>query len=94
MNEDVLYRIYETVSEIPKGKVATYGQIAYLVGCGPRMVGKALKMASHYGEYPCHRVVNHIGRLAPGYYAQKELLLQEGISFKENGYVDIKKYLM
>lgn len=95
ITEDTLYRIYELVSEIPKGKVSTYGQIASLAGYerGARLVGKALKMAPLYGDYPCHRVVNHAGRLAPGFREQKALLQQEGVIFKENGLVDMKQCL-
>ena len=40
---------------------------------------------------PCHRVVNASGRLVPGWTEQKQLLLEEGISFKQNGCVDLKK---
>ena len=45
-----------------------------------------------YGEYPCHRVVNSAGRLVPDWINQRELLLQEGVGFKVNGNVDMKKY--
>lgn len=48
------------------------------------MVEKALKIASLYGEYPCHRVVNHVGCLALEFKEQKVLLQQEGVLFKEN----------
>ncbi len=49
-------------------------------------------MSEYYGEYPCHRVVNHEGRLAPHFYDQKERLLEEGVELKENGCVDMKLY--
>ena len=67
MQEEVIYEILSVVEEIPKGKVATYGQIARLTGRekNARLVGKVLGMSSYYGDYPCHRVVNHKGRLAP-----------------------------
>lgn len=92
--EDFFYQVYAIVSEIPKGKIATYGQIAALTGQGnrSRMVGKALRYADLYGEFPCHRVVNSAGRLAPGFDEQKELLEQEGVRLKPNGCVDVKKY--
>jgi methylated-DNA-protein-cysteine methyltransferase-like protein len=49
-------------------------------------------MAEFYGDYPCHRVVNHAGRTAPHFRGQKELLLEEGVGFRKNGCVDMKKY--
>lgn len=93
LNEELLYQIYSIVEEIPEGKVATYGQIATLSGHdrNSRLVGKALKYAEMYGEFPCHRVVNHAGRLAPGFLNQKELLIREGVIFKQNGNVDLKQ---
>ena len=93
-DEDVVYDILSVVSEIPYGKVATYGQIARLIGRdkNARLVGKVLSRADYYGDYPCHRVVNHAGRLAPAFYEQRQLLMAEGVSFKENGYVDMEKY--
>ena len=94
LNEDFLYQVYAIVEEIPEGKVATYGQIAKLSGYdkNSRLVGKALAHAEIYGNYPCHRVVNHQGRLTPGWKEQRELLQHEGITFKENGCVDLKKH--
>ena len=82
------------VEEIPEGRVATYGQIAKLTGRdkNARLVGKILSHAEYYGQYPCHRVVNHAGRLAPGWKEQKELLEQEGVSLKDANHVDLKKY--
>ena len=65
MEESLIYEILSVVAEIPEGKVATYGQIARLIGRdkNARLIGKVLGMAEKYGEYPCHRVVNHAGRL-------------------------------
>ena len=95
MQEDVIYAILSVVEEIPEGKVATYGQIARLIGRerNARLVGKVLSRAEYYGTYPCHRVVNHMGRLAPGWTEQEWLLKGEGVTLKENGCVDLKKYL-
>lgn len=69
MDESLVYEILSVVAEIPEGRVATYGQIARLIGRekNARLVGKVLSMAQYYGNYPCHRVVNHAGRLAPGW---------------------------
>lgn len=92
--EDLAYEVLAVVEEIPVGKVASYGQIARLVGRdrNARLVGKILSRAEYYGSYPCHRVVNHAGRLAPHWAGQRDLLLKEGVSFKENGCVDMRNH--
>jgi len=94
MDENLIYEILSLVEEIPAGKVASYGQIAKLIGRekNARLVGKVLSMSEFYGDYPCHRVVNHAGRLAPHFWNQRELLLEEDVELKENGCVDMKKY--
>ena len=94
MDESLVYEILSVVEEIPAGKVASYGQIARLIGRekNARLVGKVLSRAEFYGDYPCHRVVNHAGRLAPQFYAQRERLLAEGVPVRENGLVDMKIY--
>lgn len=94
LDEDLIYEILSVVEEIPEGKVASYGQIARLIGRdkNSRLVGKVLGMAEFYGKYPCHRVVNHAGRTAPGWREQKMLLEDEGVEFKANGCVDMKQY--
>lgn len=70
--ERLIYEILSVVEEIPPGRVATYGQIARLIGRekNARLVGTVLSHADSYGNYPCHRVVNHAGRLAPGWPEQ------------------------
>ncbi len=85
-------KVYEIVKQIPQGKVATYGQIASLLGKPrwARMVGQALHHAPYCAELPCHRVVNHQGRLAPHWTEQRDLLRSEHVIFKENGCVDLK----
>ena len=57
LDEDLVYEILSAVEEIPEGRVATYGQIARLIGRdkNSRLVGKVLSMAEYYGQYPCHR---------------------------------------
>lgn len=94
MDENIIYEILSVVEEIPVGRVATYGQIAKLIGRdkNSRLVGKVLSMAEFYGEYPCHRVVNHAGRLVPGWPQQKQLLIGEGVGFKNLDHVDLKNY--
>lgn len=94
LKENLIYEILSVVEEIPKGSVATYGQIARLIGRdkNARLVGKVLSRAEYYGEYPCHRVVNHAGRLAQGWIEQGSLLRDEGISLKNETHVDLRKY--
>lgn len=94
LNDELIYEILSVVGEIPQGSVATYGQIARLIGRknNARLVGKVLSMAEFYGEYPCHRVVDHSGRLAPRWSEQGELLRSEGIELKDNMHVDLKRY--
>ena len=92
MNEYVIYLILSIVQEIPYGQVASYKQIAALAGMpkNARLVGKILSVSSMYGTFPCHRVVNNAGRLAPGFDEQRTLLEQEGVIFKKSGLVDMK----
>ena len=89
-------RVYQIVSEIPKGKVATYGQIARLAGhpYAARAVGMFMKTNPFAPAVPCHRVVGASGALtgysAPGGLAKKKTMLhQEGVKFT-NGCVDIR----
>ena len=95
LDKDLIYEVLSVVEEIPEGRVATYGQIARLTGRdrNARLIGKILSMAEFYGNYPCHRVVNHSGRTAPGFWDQRRLLEAEGVRFRANGCVDLKKYL-
>ena len=92
-------KIYEVVKSIPKGKVATYGQVALLAG-NPRwarVVGYALHVNPEPGIIPCHRVVNREGKVAPGFAfggegVQRQLLESEGIVFESDGRIDLGKY--
>ena len=94
LDEDLIYEILAVVEKIPEGRVASYGQIARLIGRdkNARLVGKVLSMAEFYGDYPCHRVVNHAGRTAPGWRMQRALLEEEGVGFRPSGCVDMKRY--
>jgi methylated-DNA-protein-cysteine methyltransferase related protein len=96
--KDYFARVYELVAQIPQGKVATYGQIANLIGDkrNARVVGWAMKAAP--SKLSCHRVVNRLGEMAPGYVfgskqLQRDILESEGITFLESGCVDLKKHL-
>lgn len=91
-------RVYEIVAKIPEGKVATYGQIASMIGerGNARVVGWAMKTAPT--KLPCHRVVNRLGQMSPSYVfgsqeLQRDILASEGVAFKEDGTVDLKKCL-
>jgi methylated-DNA-protein-cysteine methyltransferase-like protein len=92
MDEDLIYEVLSAVDEIPKGKVATYGQIARMINRprNARLVGKVLSRAAYYGDYPAHRVVNHAGRLVPGWEEQKDLLEAEGVPMKNENHVQIR----
>lgn len=96
MNKANFYtEVYSVVKEIPFGSVITYGQIGYLIGKprASRMVGQAMFHAPAGKGLPCHRVVNSVGRLVPAWTEQRELLEKEGITFKKNGCVNLKKHL-
>ena len=69
MSGNFYTRVYEAVSRVPHGKVATYGQIAALCASprASRAVGYALHVNPLPGEIPCHRVVNRHGGLAPAF---------------------------
>lgn len=86
--------VYAIVREIPSGRVLTYGQIASLAGQpqSARQVGQALFHAPTEKDLPCHRVVNSQGRLAPFWTEQRALLEKEGVTFKKNGCVDMRKH--
>ena len=94
MDKRFVYEVLEVVGEIPRGKVATYGQIASLVGRpkNARLVGKILSQVDLFGDYPCHRVVYASGRLVPGWLEQKELLETEGILFRSPTNISLRKY--
>ena len=94
MQESLVYEILSAVAEIPAGRVASYGQVARLIGRdkNARLVGKVLSLSEYYGDYPCHRVVNSAGRLAPGFLEQRRLLEQEGVGFLPSGRVDMRNY--
>ena len=94
LDESLIYEILSVVEDIPEGCVASYGQIARRIGRdrNSRLVGKVLSQAAYYGDYPCHRVVNCAGRLAPHFPEQLERLLAEGVSIRKNGNVDMKKH--
>ena len=92
--------IYMIVRTIPRGKVASYGQVARLAGSPrlSRVVGYALHVNPDPDGIPCYRVVNRFGEVSPAFAfgggnAQRELLLADGVEFDENGRVK-KEYFI
>ena len=86
--------VLNIVSQIPRGCVTTYGHIATLAGwpSHSRMVGRTLRYTPGAELLPCHRVVNIEGRTAPGWSRQRQLLEEEGVTFKANGHVDMEEH--
>ncbi|MCG6201545.1 MGMT family protein [Psychromonas antarctica] len=91
--------IWQVVSSIPKGRVATYGQVAKLAGCPnhARYVGTTLKNLPNDSRLPWHRVINAKGEISftlnsDAYQKQQLLLEAEGIIFK-SAKISLKDYL-
>jgi len=92
-------RIYSVVRRIPKGRVATYGQIACLAGIPrqPRQIGYALAALRDHLPVPWHRVVNSKGEISqrsePGFEERQRILLQsEGVVFDVNGRISLSRF--
>jgi methylated-DNA-protein-cysteine methyltransferase related protein len=93
-------KIYALVRKIPNGKVATYGQIADLLGLygKARSIGYALFRVDRSSDIPWQRVINAKGEISYSSarlgadYLQKDLLESEGIEFKNGERIDLKKY--
>jgi methylated-DNA-protein-cysteine methyltransferase-like protein len=83
---------------IPSGRVATYGQIAQIVGsCSAQMIGFALAALPDGSNVPWQRVVNRFGRISPhgygfGSVVQRDLLEAEGVVFNQENEIDLEKY--
>lgn len=97
---DLYRRIYEIVATIPPGRVATYGQIAELVGNprASRAVGWAMHSVPRDMDVPCHRVVNRAGTLAHsgvfgGHEVQRAMLEAEGVVFLPGDRIDMRQCL-
>lgn len=99
MKSDSYERIYEAVRCIPKGRVATYGQIAELVGLqnGARQVGYALSALGDDTRVPWHRVVNAKGQISARWDPnlddnQRDRLEEEGVEFDNSGTILLSRY--
>lgn len=96
---DFTSEVIRLIKSIPKGKVATYGQIAYMTDLYPsvRRVVWILHSCSEKEGLPWHRVVNSKGAISlkpgKGYERQKAMLKQEGIVFDEKDRIDLDRYL-
>ena len=91
------HAIYEVVKKIPVGVVATYGQVAAILGCGPRLVGYALASLPAGIDVPWQRVINSQGKISirsngTADPRQRHELVREGIVFSLNGTVDLEKF--
>jgi len=92
-------RVYKIVRRIPRGRVMTYGQIAYMLGQGytPRTVGFVMHGADER-KTPWHRVINSHGKCSTGRIVlppdkQQRMLEREGVKFDETGRCDLKEFL-
>jgi len=92
-------RIYAVVRRIPRGRVATYGQVAALAGLGghARQVGYALHGLTTERAVPWHRVVNARGQISPraepgGDLIQRQLLEREGVNFDAADRLELGRY--
>ena len=96
---DINHRIWQVIALIPWGKVATYGDIAHHAGLAKaaRRVGRALRQLPPGTKIPWHRVINSQGRLSlpegsASQYTQRDRLEAEGVVFRANKSVDMKKF--
>ena len=97
MEESFFERAWDVVRQIPEGRVASYGQVARLMGAPrcARLVGFAMHASPGVaGGVPCHRVVFADGSLAPGFAfggpgEQRRMLESEGVRFLPDGRVDM-----
>ena len=99
MTDSVFERIYKVVKTIPKGKVATYGQVAAAAGNfrWARVVGYALHNNPDPANIPCYRVVNREGRVSSAFVfggenAQVQLLKSDGVRFLDETHVDMENF--
>jgi len=96
--------IFAIVRQVPRGRVATYGQVARIAGrCSAQMVGFALaSLAScserqNFEEVPWQRIINAKGKISPhgfgmGGFIQRQLLEKEGVAFDSEGVIDLERF--
>ncbi len=94
----VYHNVYRVVALIPRGRVASYGQVAAMVtGCTARMVGYAMSGIPEGLDLPWQRVVNSQGGISSrgegeGMAEQRKILEMEGVCFRESGRIDMKRF--
>lgn len=99
MTTEFTCRTREIISQIPLGRVTTYGIIAAGAGSGSgaRQVARILHSSSRKYDLPWHRVVNRNGRISlppgKGFELQKQLLQAEGVLFAQSGAIDLQRFL-
>ena len=95
--DELAPRIYEVVKQVPAGQVATYGQVAQVVGagCDARQVGAMLGLVKD-AMVPWQRIINAKGTISPrnarDMALQRKLLVAEGIAFDERGRIDLVRF--
>ena len=94
----LFHNILDIVKQIPKGRVATYGQIAFIAGTqNPRLVGFALAILKEDTKVPWFRVINSKGKISfneedDGFQIQYSLLENEGIIFDANNGINLEQF--
>lgn len=95
---NVFERLRDVVRDVPRGRVASYGQVsARVLGTTPRMVGFALAGLPEDTDVPWHRIVNAAGRIslpadAPSHAEQRRRLEAEDVRFDERDTIDLDAY--
>jgi len=98
MPDDFYQRVIRVIKRIPKGRIATYGQVAALAGSprAARQVVRALHSSSGKHKLPWHRVINSMGSVSlprgQGFEQQTKMLEDEGVVFGLGGRVNLKRY--
>lgn len=97
--ETFTQRVVRAIRSVPRGKVATYGLIALVAGNprGARQVAWTLHSVTEKEKLPWHRLINRQGMISlpkgAGYETQKELLLDEGVTFDREDRIDLDRFL-
>lgn len=92
-------RVIIAIKYVPRGKVATYGLIALVAGNprGARQVAWTLHSVTEKEKLPWHRLINSQGKISlpkgGGYETQKELLIEEGVTFDRQDRIDLDRFL-
>lgn len=98
MGEPLSERIKAVIKKIPRGRIATYGQIAAMAGNpqAARQVVRILHSSSKKDRLPWHRVINSKGKISLepgfGYEEQKSLLIKEGVKFDKGDRIDFGRF--